>query len=62
MPVVEIYEVYGYGMNPPCVGFLKEDDAQKQTILSPSDGPYKANVSFTEEEYEKLKQIGYVWL
>lgn len=58
--IVGVFEVYSEG-GSNCVMFLTEQEAKDQTILSPSEGPYSANVEMTEKEYNELKAQRYMW-
>jgi len=56
--IVRVFEVYSeYGNTS--VMFLTEDEAINQLIITPSDGPYPANVEMTEDEYNNLKTERY---
>lgn len=59
--LVRVFEVYSE-VGALYVMFLTEQEAKDQTIISPSDGPYPADVSMTDEEYEELKQKRYLWV
>ena len=59
MPLVSVYEVYSQsGSN--CVAFLTEDEAQKQTLIVPFDGPYPAGIYLTEDELVEMMTQRYL--
>ena len=58
--IVKVFEVYSEQGNTYAM-FLTEEEANNQTIIMPSEGPYPANVEMTEDEYNELKTERYFW-
>ena len=59
--VIGLYEVYSDDGNN-CAGFLTVQEAKDQDIISPSKGPYPADVKMSRKEYDELKCNRYIWL
>ncbi len=58
--IIGVFEVYSENRND-CIIFLTEQEAKDQNILSPSEGPYPANVKMSAEEYQSLKKDRFLW-
>lgn len=58
--LIEVFTVYAENSQNSAF-FLTEEEALAQTIFSPSEGPYKEKVEFTESELAEFleKRIMY---
>lgn len=59
--LIKVFEVYSEG-GSNCVAFLTREEAEGQTLIQPSQGPYFAMVDMSEEEIKKLKTDRYLWI